>query len=123
MGKKKVMDLSIGDTTYVDISESKFASSTKNDNTPTEIDKTAPTAFTLPLIDIALLKAAAFSRGAKGGKASASAVLQDILKEHRQELFQNADEYVLMTGLRKMTQNLPDEEQLKQIVSAKVALL
>ena len=65
-----------------------------------ELEKTAPTTLTLPLIDIALLKAVAFNRGcATGGRASASAVLQDILKEYRVSLAKEADEYVFLKAL------------------------
>tara|TARA_R100000951_G_scaffold104915_1_gene98385 strand:+ start:220 stop:591 length:372 start_codon:yes stop_codon:yes gene_type:complete len=123
MGKKKVMDLSIGDTTYVDIKESKFPSQTNDKNTLENLEKTTPSAYTLPMLDVALLKAVAFSRGAKGGKASASAVLQEILKEHREKLIDEADEYIFITTLKKMTNEMPDEAQIKQILSAKVALL
>lgn len=123
MGKKKVMDLSIGDTNYVDINESKFSTKTNTDNTSTNLEKTTPSAYTLPMLDVALLKAVAFSRGAKGGKASASAVLQEILKEHREKLIADADEYIFITTLKKMTNEMPDEAQIKQILSAKVATL
>ena len=88
-----------------------------------ELEKTAPSTYTLPIFDIALLKAVAFTRGSKGGKVSASAVLQDILKQHRDELIQDADEYVLMNAIKKMTKDLTDDEEIKQIVSAKVAML
>ena len=123
MGKKKVMDLSIGDTTYVELTESKFASKTDTSTARDDLEKTTPSAYTLPIFDIALLKAVAFTRGSKGGKASASAVLQDILKQHRDELIQDADEYVLMNAIKKMTKDLTDDDQIKQIVSAKVAML
>jgi len=66
-----------------------------------ELEKTAPSTHTLPIFDIALLKAVAFTRGSKGGKVSASAVLQDLLKQHRDELIQDADEYVLLKELGK----------------------
>ena len=66
-----------------------------------ELEKTSPSTYTLPIFDIALLKAVAFTRGSKGGKVSASAVLQDLLKQHRDELIQDADEYVLLKELGK----------------------
>ena len=124
MGKKKVMDLSLGDTDYVALGDSKFSSSTPDENKSTEIEKTAPVSYTLPMIDVALLKAAAFQmRTDKGGRASASAVLANILKEHRAKLLEECDEYMLIGTLRQMTKDLPEPEQIKAILSGKVASL
>ena len=67
-----------------------------------ELEKTTPTTFTLPVVDVALLKAVAFQRSTeRGGKASSSAVLQDILKEYRASLAKEADEYVFLKALGK----------------------
>ena len=124
MGKKKVMDLSIGDTDYVALEDSKFSSVTLDENKSTEIEKTAPVSYTLPMIDVALLKAAAFQmRTDKGGRASASAVLANILKEHRAKLLEECDEYMLIGTLRQMTKDLPEPEQIKAIILGKVASL
>lgn len=124
MAKKKAMDLSIGSTDYVALEDSKFSTSSNDENKSEQLEKTTPTTFTLPVVDVALLKAVAFQRSTeRGGKASASAVLQELLREHRKALFEEADEYMFMSVVKQMTKDLPGEEQIKASLSAKVASL
>jgi len=116
MAKKKAMDLSIGSTDYVALEDSKFSTSSDDNSRFEKYEKTTPTTFTLSLTDVALLKAVAFARAReKGGKASSSAVLQDLLKEHRASLYKEADHYVLMQSLVQMTKDIVSERDLEEM--------
>jgi len=116
MAKKKAMDLSIGSTDYVALEDSKFSTSSDDNSRFEKYEKTTPTTFTLSLTDVALLKAVAFARAReKGGKASSSAVLQDLLKEHRASLYKEADHYVLMQSLMQMTKETVSERDLEEM--------
>lgn len=116
MAKKKAMDLSIGSTDYVALEDSKFSTSSDDNSRFEKYEKTTPTTFTLSLTDVALLKAVAFARAReKGGKASSSAVLQDLLKEHRASLYKEADHYVLMQSLMQMTKDTVSERDLEEM--------
>ena len=117
MAKKKAMDLSIGSTDYVTLEDSKLSTSSDDNSRFEKYEKTTPTTFTLPLTDVALLKAVAFARAReKGGKASSSAVLQDLLKEHRASLYKEADHYVLMQSLvMQMTNDTVSERDLEEM--------
>jgi|11_taG_2_1085331.scaffolds.fasta_scaffold97668_2 hypothetical protein len=116
MAKKKAMDLSIGSTDYVALEDSKFSTSSDDNSRFEKYEKTTPTTFTLSLTDVALLKAVAFARAReKGGKASSSAVLQDLLKEHRASLYKQADHYVLMQSLMQMTKETVSERDLEEM--------
>ena len=116
MAKKKAMDLSIGSTDYVALEDSKFSTSSDDNSRFEKYEKTTPTTFTLSLTDVALLKAVAFKRAReKGGKASSSAVLQDLLKEHRASLYKEADHYMLMSSLMQMTKDTVSERDLEEM--------
>jgi len=116
MAKKKAMDLSIGSTDYVALEDSKFSTSSDDNSRFEKYEKTTPTTFTLSLTDVALLKAVAFQRAReKGGKASSSAVLQDLLKEHRASLYKEADHYMLMSSLMQMTKDTVSERDLEEM--------
>jgi len=116
MAKKKAMDLSIGSTDYVALEDSKFSTSSDDNSRFEKYEKTTPTTFTLSLTDVALLKAVAFARAReKGGKASSSAVLQDLLKEHRASLYKEADHYMLMSSLMQMTKDTVSERDLEEM--------
>ena len=116
MAKKKAMDLSIGSTDYVALEDSKFSTSSDDNSRFEKYEKTTPTTFTLSLTDVALLKAVAFARAReKGGKASSSAVLQDLLKEHRASLYKEADHYMLMSSLMQMTKETVSERDLEEM--------
>jgi hypothetical protein len=117
MGKKKAMDLTIGSTDYVELEDSKFSTSSDEDKRFERYEKTTPTTFTLSLLDVALLKSVAFQRARKnGGKASSSAVLQDLLKEHRRSLFDESDRYMLMSSLMTLTKDDISERDLEQML-------
>ena len=110
------MDLSIGSTDYVALEDSKFSTSSDDNSRFEKYEKTTPTTFTLSLTDVALLKAVAFARAReKGGKASSSAVLQDLLKEHRASLYKEADHYMLMSSLMQMTKDTVSERDLEEM--------